>query len=541
MFSEPGEAAERNADARAAHVPSGSFPAQGRSPRQQNTQAGGTHSAPPDVQDGIERARGRGYPLDAGLRERLQPHFKHELGDVHLHTDSRADALSRAIDARAFTVGSDIFFRAGAYEPSTMAGRTLLGHELTHVDQQGGASIGRRLEIGPTDDEFERAADQAAGDPVRREKQVTVRCQRHKPEVADFPPELILSLPPGINPAIFIQNQVNLMKDSLSDYWNNYRDGLLNFQTSMEFSSEQEAESHYLKSILTAVAKVDLDLFLEGVIEGCPGLGPSIKLAKEAIAAVIEEHERVEKAEGEVKIVEFIEERRNKVGEIAPKVRMELDKQVRPMQVTYAAVARGTGGELGPHSSAVSGPGAQLLQDLERAQKRLRRQVEEKSAGVFQQDFTESFASIGASHVGPLTAGDFKNATMYLNCHVYRSESRVYSVRSIDESWELKTNAPKPERVASSLYLALKAQRKEPIDSDLEKVVRATLEIESGHFYSLNDYDDTAYSFTDIEHVFVSTTYADLHGHNPAEFREAWDAVLKEKVKGVKKLRGSGP
>jgi hypothetical protein len=32
-----------------------------------------------------------------------------------------------------------------------------------------------------------------------------------------------------------------------------------------------------------------------------------------------------------------------------------------------------------------------------------------------------------------------------------------------------------------------------------------------------------------------------MHGHNPAEFREAWDAVLKEKVKGVKKLRGSGP
>lgn len=38
--------------------------------------------------------------------------------------------LSRAIDARAFTVGRDIFFRAGAYAPGTTVGLALLGHEL---------------------------------------------------------------------------------------------------------------------------------------------------------------------------------------------------------------------------------------------------------------------------------------------------------------------------------------------------------------------------------------------------------------------------
>jgi hypothetical protein len=87
----------------------------------------------------------------------------------------------------------------------------------------------------------------------------------------------------------------------------------------------------------------------------------------------------------------------------------------------------------------------------------------------------------------------------------------------------------------------LKAQHKEPVDSNLEKVVRATLEIESGHFYSHNKYDDTSCTFTDIEHVSFGIGDAVLHGNNPAEFREMWDAVLKEKVRGIKKLRGSGP
>jgi Domain of unknown function (DUF4157) len=130
--------------------------------------------APTGVQEGIERARGGGYPLDAGLREQLQPHFSQDLEIVRLHTDPRADVLSRAVGARAFTVGSDIFFRGGEYAPGTTEGRTLLGHELTHVDQQDGASIGGRLEIGPPDGELEREAQSAVGDLVRREQETTV-------------------------------------------------------------------------------------------------------------------------------------------------------------------------------------------------------------------------------------------------------------------------------------------------------------------------------------------------------------------------------
>ena len=50
-----------------------------------------------------------------------------------MHTGSEAHAASRALGARAFTVGNDISFAAGEYQPTTAAGRRLLAHELAHV------------------------------------------------------------------------------------------------------------------------------------------------------------------------------------------------------------------------------------------------------------------------------------------------------------------------------------------------------------------------------------------------------------------------
>src|SRR5262249_60805217 len=38
-----------------------------------------------------------------------------------------------------YTLGEDIVFRTGAYEPHTQAGKRLLAHELIHVVQQGDA------------------------------------------------------------------------------------------------------------------------------------------------------------------------------------------------------------------------------------------------------------------------------------------------------------------------------------------------------------------------------------------------------------------
>ena len=55
---------------------------------------------------------------------------------VRIHTGTQAAASARAVNARAYTVGNDIVFNSGQYQPQSFEGRHLLAHELTHVAQQ---------------------------------------------------------------------------------------------------------------------------------------------------------------------------------------------------------------------------------------------------------------------------------------------------------------------------------------------------------------------------------------------------------------------
>ena len=57
---------------------------------------------------------------------------------VRIHTDARAADSSRAVNARAYTVGQDIVFGPAGYAPNTYAGQKLLAHELVHTLQQSG-------------------------------------------------------------------------------------------------------------------------------------------------------------------------------------------------------------------------------------------------------------------------------------------------------------------------------------------------------------------------------------------------------------------
>jgi hypothetical protein len=92
----------------------------------------------------IESARGGGCTLPRGLQRSLGRRIGADFSDVRVHTDARADGLNRQLNARAFTTGRDIFFRGGAYSPSSPRGRKVIAHELTHVVQQTGKSRGRQ-------------------------------------------------------------------------------------------------------------------------------------------------------------------------------------------------------------------------------------------------------------------------------------------------------------------------------------------------------------------------------------------------------------
>jgi hypothetical protein len=98
----------------------------------------------PGLEARVQSLRGSGQPLPQSVRSFFEPRFGRDFGGVRVHVDARATEAARLVDARAFTLGQDIVFRAGQYQPETMAGQRLLAHELTHVVQQARRDIPAR-------------------------------------------------------------------------------------------------------------------------------------------------------------------------------------------------------------------------------------------------------------------------------------------------------------------------------------------------------------------------------------------------------------
>jgi hypothetical protein len=117
---------------------------------------------PPSVSEAL---RAPGHALDAQTRKQMESRFGHDFSRVRVHTDEQADVSTRDVSARAFTVGRDVVFREGQYEPHTESGRRLLAHELAHVVQQGDQHHApQTLRMDAPDDQLEQAADRAASD-----------------------------------------------------------------------------------------------------------------------------------------------------------------------------------------------------------------------------------------------------------------------------------------------------------------------------------------------------------------------------------------
>ena len=112
-----------------------------------------------------EVLRSPGQPLGAETRAFMEPRFGHDFSKVRLHTDARAAESAQAVNAAAYTVGSDVVFGAGECAPETSKGSRLLAHELTHVVQQAdgkaeAAQTAKALSepLDPAEAEAERAA-----------------------------------------------------------------------------------------------------------------------------------------------------------------------------------------------------------------------------------------------------------------------------------------------------------------------------------------------------------------------------------------------
>jgi hypothetical protein len=87
---------------------------------------------------GIQNQLGGGARIESGLRGRMESAFGTDFGRVRFHNDAAAARTSRNVNARAFTIGHDVAFAAGEYQPGTLIGDALIAHELAHVVQQDG-------------------------------------------------------------------------------------------------------------------------------------------------------------------------------------------------------------------------------------------------------------------------------------------------------------------------------------------------------------------------------------------------------------------
>lgn len=104
----------------------------------------GTPAVSASLSAEIHGQRGSGDSLSRVDRDFFEPRLGHDLSAIRLHTGSFAAKSAAELNAKAYTVGTDVFYGSGQ---QAAGGRALLAHELVHTLQQGG--VVRRKAASP--------------------------------------------------------------------------------------------------------------------------------------------------------------------------------------------------------------------------------------------------------------------------------------------------------------------------------------------------------------------------------------------------------
>lgn len=126
-----------------------------------------------DVGATVDKAQGQsaGQPLDPATKQQMEHGFGRSFDDVRVHAGAPAATAAGELNARAFTVGNDIYFGQGAHDPGSAGGKHLMAHELAHVAQNangGGGGGGAQAKsaggssVSSPGDAAELEADRAA-------------------------------------------------------------------------------------------------------------------------------------------------------------------------------------------------------------------------------------------------------------------------------------------------------------------------------------------------------------------------------------------
>jgi len=164
-----------------------------------------------------------GKSLDTAIQRTMESRMDEDFGDVEVYAGPRAAAAADAINARAFTVGNNIVFNRGEYDPSTAEGQHVLAHELAHVRQQTGGAVSMlpqddaEVEIDP-DPKLEREAEATAQRVmnggrlgIQRLQDTDVHIQR-MPEMGDA------KVPPDLADVFDTQEEISKRRDRLKGW-----------------------------------------------------------------------------------------------------------------------------------------------------------------------------------------------------------------------------------------------------------------------------------------------------------------------------------
>lgn len=97
-----------------------------------------------DVHSSALTTNGHGRGLDTTEKDYFESRFNRNLGNVRIHDGRQAADASAAINARAFTLGNNIFLNSGEYDFSAQSGKKLMAHELAHTMQNFSKKTVRR-------------------------------------------------------------------------------------------------------------------------------------------------------------------------------------------------------------------------------------------------------------------------------------------------------------------------------------------------------------------------------------------------------------
>ena len=337
-----------------------------------------------------------------------------------------------------------------------------------------------------------------------------------------------------------VKNEINELAKAINGFWSNFLTGLANFETTLEFASDQETRPRSFDLALRTALREAFNFALLP-LRAFPVTASIARATIGSVNAVLDELNTTRGARGERRIAEYITNLR-RLADVNGNLRKRFDnlagrEQRMRLLAAFQDALKTTSVENSSQDMTrlIAGPAAVFIVRLRAAVKNFKESI--PSQDRFQQLFTEQFA---VRPSGRRTTRDRAAGRLYIKVNLnFDNQDDIPSWRidNIEPEWTLVTLAPNPPRLAQSLEDSLKAQDQEVWRTNLTKVVQFEIEVEGpginrtreGLLFFMNDPDNVNIRFRPL----FPTSRDPL-------FRNAWRFLrTSRRILGVDELRGS--